>query len=145
MALSLRTCSITTNQRSRRPPDVSINAESKMILQFMLALGIRSADVVAHDIGGGVAQLLAVKAPEAVRKLVLIDSVCFDSWPIPEFEPLLSPEAEEKMSLKAFIAMMRDFMPTGVVNKSVMTDEVIDPYLAPWSSEDGKRAFFSQS
>jgi len=122
--------------------DVSINAQSRMILHFMRALGIRSADVVAHDIGGGVAQLLAVNAPEAVRKLVLLDSVCFDSWPIPEFEPLQRPEAEAKMSLKAFIAMMRGFMPTGVVNKSVMTDEVIDLYLTPWSSEDGKRAFF---
>ena len=98
--------------------------------------------MVAHDIGGGVAQLLAVNAPEAVRKLVLIDSVCFDSWPIPEFEPLQRAEAEAKMSLKAFITMMRGFMPTGVVNKSVMTDEVIDLYLAPWSSEDGKRAVF---
>ncbi len=26
--------------------------------------------------------------------------------------------------------------------KSVMTDDVIDLYLAPWSTEDGKRAFF---
>jgi len=49
--------------------------------------------VVAHDIGGGVAQLLAVNAPEAVRKLVLLDSVCFDSWPIPAFEHLQRPEA----------------------------------------------------
>lgn len=122
--------------------DVSINAQSRMILRFMWALGIRNADVVAHDIGGGVAQLLAVNAPEAVRKLVLIDSVCFDSWPIPEFEPLQHPEAEAKMSLEAFITMMRGFMPTGVVKKSVMTEEVIDLYLAPWSSEDGKRAFF---
>ena len=122
--------------------DVSINAQSRMILRFMQALGIRRADVVAHDIGGGVAQLLAVNAPEAVRKLVLLDSVCFDSWPIPEFEPLQKPEAESEMSLEDFIAMMRGFMPTGVVNKSVMTDELIDLYLAPWSSEDGKRAFF---
>lgn len=53
--------------------DVSINAQSRMILHFMRALGIRSADVVAHDIGGGVAQLIAVNAPEAVRKLVLIE------------------------------------------------------------------------
>jgi len=28
------------------------------------------------------------------------------------------------MSLKASITMMRGFMPTGLVNKSVMTDEV---------------------
>lgn len=46
------------------------------------------------------------------------------------------------MSLDAFIAMMRGFMPNGVYNKSVMTDEIIDLYLAPWSTEDGKRAFF---
>lgn len=122
--------------------DVSINAQSRMIIGLMHALGIRSADIVAHDIGGGVAQLIAVNHPEAVRKLVLIDSVCFDSWPIPEFEPLQDPAAEAEMSLEKFVDMMRGFMPTGVINKSAMTDEVIDLYLSPWSTEDGKRAFF---
>lgn len=46
------------------------------------------------------------------------------------------------MSLDEFNSMMRDFMPNGVHNTSVMTDELIEIYLAPWSSEDGKRAFF---
>lgn len=122
--------------------DVSINAQSRMIVRLLDALGVRRADVVAHDIGGGVAQLIAVNYPEKVRKLVLLDSVCFDSWPIPEFEPLQQPGAEAAMSLVAFIEMMRGFMPGGVYNKEVMTDEIIDLYLAPWSSEDGKRAFF---
>ena len=122
--------------------DVSINAQSRMIVKFMDALGIRRADVVAHDIGGGVAQLIAVNYPEKVRKLVLIDSVCFDSWPIPEFEPLQQPGADNAMSLSEFVAMMRAFMPNGVYNKSAMTDDVIDLYLAPWSTEDGKQAFF---
>jgi 2-hydroxymuconate-semialdehyde hydrolase len=122
--------------------DVSINAQSRMIVQLMDALGVRRADVVAHDIGGGVAQLIAVNYPEKIRRLVLLDSICFDSWPIPEFEPLQAPEAESAMSLSAFIEMMRGFMPGGVHNKAVMTDEVIDMVLAPWSSEVGKRAFF---
>lgn len=39
--------------------DVSINAQSRMIVQLMDALGVRRSDVVAHDIGGGVAQLIA--------------------------------------------------------------------------------------
>jgi len=125
-----------------RNADVSINAQSRMIIQFMDALGMRRADMVGHDIGGGVAQLIAVNYPEKVRKLVLIDSVCFDSWPIPEFEALQKPEAESAMSLEDFVSMMRGFMPKGVRNKSVMTEEVIDLYLAPWSTEDGKRAFF---
>ncbi len=122
--------------------DVPIAAQSRMIVQLMDALGVRRADVVAHDIGGGVAQLIAVNYPEKIRRLALLDSVCFDSWPIPEFEPLQQPGAEAAMSLAAFIDMMRGFMPTGVQNKEAMTDEVIEMYLAPWSSEDGKRAFF---
>ena len=122
--------------------DVSINAQSRVLVQVMDALGAPRADIVAHDIGGGVAQLMAVNHPEKVRKLVLIDSVCFDSWPIPEFEPLQVPEAESGMSLNDFVSMMRGFMPGGVYTKSVMTNELMDLYLAPWSNEDGKRAFF---
>lgn len=122
--------------------DVSINAQSRMLVQFMDALGVRRADVVAHDIGGGVAQLMAVHHPEKIRRLVLMDSVCFDSWPIPEFVPLQEPQAERGMALDEFVQMMRDFMPNGVHDKGTMTRELIDLYLEPWSSEDGKRAFF---
>lgn len=130
--------------RSEKPEraDVSINAQSRIIIEFMDALGVRQADVIAHDIGGGVAQLMAVRYPERIRKLVLMDSVCFDSWPIPEFEGLQQPGAETAMSLNEFVDMMRGFMPNGVYNPNVMTDEVIDLYLEPWSREDGKRAFF---
>jgi pimeloyl-ACP methyl ester carboxylesterase len=38
--------------------------------------------------------------------------------------------------------MMRDFMPKGVYDESVMTEELIELYLKPWSTEDGKQAFF---
>ncbi len=100
------------------------------------------SEVVAHDIGGGVVQLIAVNYPEKIRKLVLMDCVCFDSWPIPEFEPLQQPGADIAMSLGEFVGMMRGFMPNGVYDKSAMTDDVIDLYLAPWSTEDGKRALF---
>ncbi|MEO5864216.1 MAG: alpha/beta hydrolase [Nitrospiraceae bacterium] len=130
--------------KSEKPVDanVSIEAQSRLIVKLMDQLGLKSADVVAHDIGGGVAQLIALNNPERVRKLVLIDTVCFDSWPIPEFLPLQKAGAEEAMSLEAFLKMMRGFLPQGVHNKAVMTDDVIDLYLAPWSTEEGKKALF---
>lgn len=65
--------------------DVSINAQRRILFGLLDSLGVRRAHVVAHDIGGGVAQLMAVDKPERVDRLVLIDSICFDSWPIPEF------------------------------------------------------------
>jgi len=122
--------------------DVSINAQSSMVVKLMDALGARQADVIGHDIGGGVAQLIAVNHPEKVRKLVLIDSICFDSWPIPDFEPLQESGAESDMSLEDFVSMMQGFMPKGVEDKNVMTDELIETYVKPWSTEDGKQAFF---
>lgn len=130
--------------RSDKPhsADVSINAQQRIMLGLLDALGIARADVVAHDIGGGVAQLMAVNHPERIDRLVLIDSVSFDSWPIEEFKPLQQPGAEQAMGLDEFVAMMRDFMPNGVVDQQAMRSEVIDMYLEPWSSEDGKRAFF---
>lgn len=129
---------------SDKPSDVnvSIEAQSRLLVKFMDEIGLNKADIVAHDIGGGIAQLMAVNYPEKVRKLVLIDSVCFDSWPIPEFTPLQEAGAEEAMSLEEFLKMMRDFMPRGVYNKAMMTDEVIELYLTPWSSESGKKALF---
>ena len=122
--------------------DVSINAQSRIILKLMDALGITSANVVAHDIGGGVAQLMAVNAPEKVNKLVLIDSVCFDSWPIPEFEPMLEPGFEESTSVEKFTGILEDFIPNGVYGENVPVDEMIDLYITPWSNEKGKSAFF---
>ncbi len=130
--------------KSDKPLDanVSIEAQSRLIIEFMDKLGLDSADIVAHDIGGGVAQLMAVNYADRVRKLVLIDVVCFDSWPIPEFLPLQKAGAEEKMPLEDFVKMMRDFMPQGVYNKDIMTGHVIDLYLSVWSSEAGKKALF---
>ena len=122
--------------------DVSIAAQSRLMIKVLDALGIARADVVAHDIGGGVAQLMAVHQPQRIRKLVLSNAVCFDSWPIPEFKPLQEVGAESMMSLEAFVAMMREFLPRGVHASTSLPDEVLDMMLAPWSSVDGKRALF---
>lgn len=123
--------------------DVSINAQCRIMCKFIEELGISKVNIAAHDIGGGVAQLMAVNHPDKVNGLVLLDSVCFDSWPIPEFEPLLEPGVEEKTSVDEFVDTLRDFMPKGVYDSYVMTEELMKIYLTPWSNEKGKAALFS--
>ncbi len=123
--------------------DVSINAQCRIMCKFIEELGISKVNIAAHDIGGGVAQLMAVNHPDKVNGLVLLDSVCFDSWPIPEFEPLLEPGVEEKTSVDEFVDTLRDFMPKGVYDSNVMTEELMKIYLTPWSNEKGKAALFS--
>jgi len=125
-----------------RDADVSIQAQTRVLLGFMDALGIRRADIVAHDIAGGVAQILAVNHPERINRLVLADAVCFDSWPIPEFKPLQEPGAEEKISPQELEQMLRDFLPKGLRDESAATPELADMIVEPWQGEEGKRAFF---
>jgi len=130
--------------RSDKPADanVSIQAQSRLMLRLLDTLGIERADVVAHDIGGGVAQIMAVEAPERIGKLALSNSVCFDSWPIPEFKPLQEPDAEASMDLQSFVSMLRDFLPNGVYRRDALSTEALEMIVEPWASEEGKRAFF---
>jgi pimeloyl-ACP methyl ester carboxylesterase len=58
---------------SARPEhvDCGLGAAAKRLLQFMDALGIDSADVIGTSHGGAIAALMAERAPERVRRLVL--------------------------------------------------------------------------
>jgi 2-hydroxymuconate-semialdehyde hydrolase len=62
--------------------DVSMAAQAVLVPRLLDALGVDRVILVGHDLGGAVAQRMAVDAPERVAGLVLIDSVSFDSWPI---------------------------------------------------------------
>ena len=70
---------------SERPVDLSVDTSVSAQLPLLLGLldhwGLESSHVVAHDIGGAVAQQLAVYHPGRIRTLTLIDPVSFDSWP----------------------------------------------------------------
>ena len=76
--------------RSDKPldRDVSVSAQAGLMPALMDALRIDRATVVGHVIGGAVAQILTVRQPERVARLGLVDSVCFDSWPIPQMTAL---------------------------------------------------------
>jgi pimeloyl-ACP methyl ester carboxylesterase len=69
--------------RSDRPTGrpVSIRAHADRVVELLDALGINYACVVGHDIGGGIAQSLAVRHPHRISRLCLIDSVAFADWP----------------------------------------------------------------
>jgi pimeloyl-ACP methyl ester carboxylesterase len=69
--------------RSDRPleRDLSIKGHAERVIGLLDALRISYASVVGHDLGGGIAQYLAVRHPTRVARLALIDSVAFDEWP----------------------------------------------------------------
>ena len=63
--------------------DISVACQAGYLADWMQEVGLGGGTViVGHDLGGGVAQILAVRHPELVRGLVLMNSICYDNWPI---------------------------------------------------------------
>jgi pimeloyl-ACP methyl ester carboxylesterase len=69
--------------RSDRPlkRPVGIRGHAERVIELLDLLGINYATIVGHDVGGGIAQWLAVRYPHRVSRLCLIDSVAFAEWP----------------------------------------------------------------
>jgi len=63
--------------------DLSLAQQAEYLAEWLRALDVGPVLVVGRDLGGGVAQILAVRHRALLRGLVLMKAVCYDSWPIP--------------------------------------------------------------
>ncbi len=55
--------------------DYSLSGYARFIVSFMDAMGIRRAVLVGNSMGGGVAVMTALLAPDRIERLILIDSL----------------------------------------------------------------------
>src|SRR5438105_13860068 len=67
----------------RLDAELSIAAQARYMVALTESLGVHQVAVVWHVIGGGVAQLMAADEPQRVARLILIDSVVDNNWPVP--------------------------------------------------------------
>lgn len=111
--------------------DTSITAQVPILEALMAQWGLASAHIVAHDIGGGIAQRLAVFSPEKLRSLTLIDSVSFDSYPSKRTRQQMREglEALVEKPDSAHRAHFRDWLLSAVHDEERLTDSALETYL----------------
>lgn len=66
-----------------RGRDISVARQAEYLAAWMRQIGIEKAILVGHDLGGGVAQIAAVRHPGLCSGLFLTNAISYDSWPIP--------------------------------------------------------------
>ena len=59
---------------------LTLRAHAERIVSLLDVLGVASACIVGHGVGGGVAQSLAVHWPQRVSRLALVASIGFGDW-----------------------------------------------------------------
>ncbi len=61
--------------------DTSVSAQVVILKAMLSHWGLEQSHIVAHDIGGAIAQRFCIFNSGKARSLTLIDTVSFDSWP----------------------------------------------------------------
>jgi 2-hydroxymuconate-semialdehyde hydrolase len=125
----------------RLDADLSITAQARYMVAFMETLGVHQAAVIGHDIGGGVAQLMAVDEPQRVARLVLIDSAADNNWPVPVIARLKEPAWDQIMVNIDMRKGLREGLEKGTVTAGRVTDEVVDEWTRPFQDLGGRRAY----
>jgi uncharacterized protein (TIGR00369 family) len=125
----------------RMDVDLSIAAQARYVVAFMETLGVHQAAVAGHDIGGGVAQLMAVDEPQRVARLILIDSIVDNNWPVPDIARLKEPAWDQIMVNVDLRGGLRKGLEAGMVTPGRVTDELVDEWTRPFQDLGGRRAY----
>jgi pimeloyl-ACP methyl ester carboxylesterase len=120
--------------------------QAELLLEWLDHLGLDRVAVVAHDQGGAVAQQLVANHPERVSHLALIDVVAYDNWPVPVMAQVMRLARTPGLDVVAYALDLpkriahnaRIGFARGVRDSSLMTPEVVDEYLRPLTTVEGR-------
>ena len=99
--------------------------------------------VAGHDIGGAVAQRLAARGARPVERLALVNSVSYDSWPVPGVGRFRDPEVVAAVTTDELVALRRKALETAIARP--MDDDEREEYLRPWTDRRVARSWMAMA
>ncbi len=118
--------------------DRAVTAQASIIKKLLTDLEISEYYVVGHDIGGAVAQQFTVNNQNTVKKLILMDSVLYDSWPAEPMVKLGNPVQHYRIKDDQLAKKFIERLPQGIHHKEVATEEMLQGWMAPYMTDEGK-------
>ncbi|GEM81744.1 alpha/beta fold hydrolase [Vibrio superstes] len=123
--------------------DVSLKIQNQLLEALLDHWQLKLPYIVGHDFGGTTVLRNHLLNKRKYKKIAVIDPVALSPWGSPFFKHI------EKHEI-AF-AEVPDFIHAAIVDAYIKTaayqplsQATIDGILEPWSSEEGKRAFYRQ-
>jgi pimeloyl-ACP methyl ester carboxylesterase len=132
-------------ERPRRKEDYSRFAQGELILGVLDALGIDRVNLVGHSYGGSVSIALAVRRPERLASLVLVDSAAPD---YPQIRRTAAAACRPLTELFVRASSLRRArvekgLLRSAADDSIVTEELIDEYWRRVRIKESPRAFWA--
>jgi pimeloyl-ACP methyl ester carboxylesterase len=119
---------------------LTLQAHAQRIVALLDALGVASACVVGHGVGGGVAQSLALHWPARVARLALVSSIGFGGWATRDVVLARATlPITRRLPPAWLLSMVRTELERGSADP-LRASHSIDKYLRPFAASDGRDA-----
>jgi pimeloyl-ACP methyl ester carboxylesterase len=124
--------------------NISVRQQAEYLVAWLKHLGIDRAILAGHDLGGGVAQIAAVRHRSHCAGLFLTNAIGYDAWPIPSVKalraaaPLVShlPDTAGKQILRTLMYRGHD--------DSALAQESLDLHWGPYARHQGAASLIQQ-
>ncbi len=131
---------------SERPldRDTSVTGQTDLLIKLLDELGLDTVNLITHDIGGAIGQRVAIFHPTRVKRLMLMDTVSYDSWPSVTWQEIIRDKlaSYEAMGAEEFDAMLSRQLKMTVDDETVMDGDGLRAFLAPHRTTLGRVSFF---
>lgn len=124
--------------------DTSMTGQVAILEGLLTHWQIEEFHLIAHDIGGGIAQRFAIFNPARVLSLIMIDVVSFDSYPSPRTKQQMASGLEPlaKIDDAKHREHFREWLLSAVHNKQRFADTSLDTFLGYVSGPIGQPSLF---
>ena len=121
-----------------------MSGQLPVLLALLQHWQLNDAHIVAHDIGGAVAQQLGIFHPERIRSLTLIDCVSYDSWPSKRTREQMAAGLEKLIAAddQTHRAHFREWILSATHHPTELASGSLETYLSMISGPVGQTSLF---
>lgn len=129
--------------QSERPlgADCSLKRQAALLAELVSTAGWGPVHLVGHDVGGGIAQIMAVRTPELVRDLSVLNTVGYDYWPVQPILSMRTPVIRQLAMATLDLGVLRIILRRALYHKERLTDELFEDVRREMSTAETRRAF----
>lgn len=108
---------------------------------FLKQIHIDKVHLVGHDVGGGICQIMAVRYPEMIISLTVINTVAYDFWPVQPIITMRTPIIRQLAMATLDLGAFKFIIKRGMFYGDRVNKELLDLFWYPMRTSNGRKAF----